>query len=194
MSKRLLFAICGQSVTNHLGRSKSSCQRICNQLISKATGKMGKSPGRQRKVDERATRSLIRCLKVKRNIPGDVAVKSLVVDSGLSFQLASLRTFSRLLNEKGYGFFQRRKKGLLTEKDRVTRVRFAKAMKTRILTNGNFWSDEVAFYLDGVSFVHKNNPMKSAEASKSRVWRKRGEGLMFTGKGSKDLAGGRPLH
>lgn len=174
--------------------SRSSCQRVSSQPISKPSEEIAKSPGRPRKVDERAMRSLIRCLKVKRASRADVTVKSLVVDSGLSFQMASRRTFSRLLNEKGYGFFQRRKKGLLTEKDRVSRVRFAKAMKTQLLSNQKFWCDEVAFYLDGVSFVHKNNPMRSATASKSRVWRKKGEGLMFTGKGSKDLAGGRRLH
>lgn len=96
---RYLRTECNQSfreIANRSGLSKSSCQRICNQSMSKATGKMGKSPGRPRKVDERAMRSLIRCLKAKS--PGDVTVKSLVVESGLSFQLASRPTLSHMLN------------------------------------------------------------------------------------------------
>ena len=52
----------------------------------------------------------------------------------------------------------------------------------------------MAFYLDGVSFVHKSNPMKEATSPLARLWRKRNEGLSLTAKGSKDLAGGRRLH
>ena len=48
--------------------------------------------------------------------------------------------------------------------------------------------------MDGVSFVHKQNPVQAAAETKSRIWRKKNEGLQFTAKGSKDLAGGRRLH
>ena len=34
----------------------------------------------------------------------------------------------------------------------------------------------VAFYLNGVSFVFKTNPLDQARAPKGRVWRKRSEG------------------
>ncbi len=36
--------------------------------------------------------------------------------------------------------------------------------------------------------------MKDARQTKSRVWRKLGEGLQLTAKGSKELAGGRRLY
>ena len=36
--------------------------------------------------------------------------------------------------------------------------------------------------------------MRDACQTKSRVWRKPGEGLQYTAKGSKELAGGRCLH
>ena len=36
--------------------------------------------------------------------------------------------------------------------------------------------------------------MKDACQTESRVWRKLGEGLQLTAKGSKELAGGRRLH
>ena len=60
--------------------------------------------------------------------------------------------------------------------------------------NPDFWTNEVAFFLDGVSFIHKYNPQSGASCSKARVWRRKGEGLKFTSKASKNLAVGRPLH
>ena len=61
-------------------------------------------------------------------------------------------------------------------------------------TNPGFWTNEVGFYLDGVSFVYKHNPLAGAVSPKARVWRKKSEGLKITAKGSKDLAGGKRLH
>ena len=51
-----------------------------------------------------------------------------------------------------------------------------------------------AFYLDGVSFVHKTRPLSDALAPRGWVWRKRSEGLQVTTKGSKSVAGGKRLH
>ena len=116
-------------------------------------------------------------------------------ESGLSFQLASRRTFSRHLNSMGYKFLQARKKGLLTDNDKKRRLRFARnTMRNCLTPNPNFFCDEVAFYLDGVSFVHKYNPFNAAMTPKSRVWRQKCEGLKITTKGSKELAGGRRVH
>ena len=60
--------------------------------------------------------------------------------------------------------------------------------------NPRFRTKEVAFYLDGVSFVYKTNPMRAAMTPKARVWHRKSEGLHITSKGSKDLAGGKRLH
>ena len=57
-----------------------------------------------------------------------------------------------------------------------------------------FWTKDVAFYLDGVSFVYKTNPMRDMVAPNPRIWRKRNEELKWTAKGSKGLAGGKRLH
>ena len=35
------------------------------------------------------------------------------------------------------------------------------------------WSKQIAFYLDGVGFVYKRNPMDQALAPRGRVWRKK---------------------
>lgn len=67
-------------------------------------------------------------------------------------------------------------------------------MKCHLSSNPNFWTEDISYYLDGVSFVYKRNPMKSATSPKVRIWRKQGKGLEITAKGSKDLAGGRRLH
>ena len=114
--------------------------------------------------------------------------------SGLSLEMASRRTFSRYLNEEGYSYLQARKKGLLSENDRKLRLRFAREMKRKVRQNPDFWTNEVAFFLDGVSFIHKYNPQSSASRSKARVWRRKGESLKFTSKASNNLAGGRRLH
>ena len=67
-------------------------------------------------------------------------------------------------------------------------------MKREMMRNPSFWTDELSFYLDAVSFVHKFNPKSGAASNQSRVWRRREEGLQLTAKGSKELAGGRRLH
>ena len=63
-----------------------------------------------------------------------------------------------------------------------------------MIRNPDFWKNEISFYLDRVSFVHKYNPKNGADSNRARVWGKREEGLKVTGKGCKDLAGGRCLH
>ena len=47
---------------------------------------------------------------------------------------------------------------------------------------------------DAVSFVHKYNPFKQASYPKGRVYRRPGEGPLYTTTGSKTLAGGRRVH
>ena len=49
-------------------------------------------------------------------------------------------------------------------------------------------------YLDGVSFVYKSNPYKEAASAHGKVYRRNNEGLMITGRGTKNLAGGKRIH
>eukprot|EP00794_Sanderia_malayensis_P013317 gene13317-biopygen10624 len=58
-------------------------------------------------------------------------------------------------------------------------------------TSPTYWTEDVLLYLDAVSFVHKSNPYEDALSPAGRVWRKLGEGLKITAKGSKDLPSGR---
>ena len=139
-------------------------------------------------------RLVIRTLKSFRRNNVHVTVRSLVEESGLSFQVASRRTYSRYLNELGYYYFSARRKGILSANDKKVRLQFARNMKQELIRNPDFWKNEISFYLDGVSFVHKSNPKSGAASNRARVWRRREEGLQVTAKGCKDLAGGRRLH
>ena len=46
----------------------------------------------------------------------------------------------------------------------------------------DFFTQHIAFYLDGISFLHKYNPINKAERPKARIWRKKGQGLNVTAK------------
>ena len=58
-------------------------------------------------------------------------------------------------------------------------------MKRVLRDHPDYYTNHVAFYVDAVSFVHKSDPRKAAIQPKSWVWRKKGEGLSITAKGSK---------
>ena len=89
----------------------------------------------------------------------------------------------------GYAFLEARKKGILLEKDFRERLKFAHKVK-RTYCN-DFFMNNISFYLDGVSFYHKYNPLNKARASQGKIWRKRKQGLSVTGKGKHVGSGGR---
>ena len=147
--------------------------------------------GRPQKVDKRDTRHILRQLKLLRSTEPNWTVKRLMEKSGIKG--VSVRTVNRLLNENGYQYVQARKKGLLSEKDRQTRFKFAK--NTYKCHRSNFWTEKVAFYFDGVSFAYKRNPKSQAQAPAGKVWCRSNEGLKSgcTAKGSKCGTGGKYL-
>lgn len=51
--------------------------------------------------------------------------------------------------------------------------------------------NNICFYLEGVSFYHKYNPLDDARVPKGKIWRKRKEGLSVTAKGTHVGSGGR---
>ena len=103
----------------------------------------------------------------------------------------STKTMQRFLHRKGYKYLHACQKGLLTETDLMKRLRFARRLKRDNSTN--FWAENISFYLDGVSFIHKYSPADQAWAPSGRIWRKEEEGLAFgcTAKGSHSGTGGR---
>lgn len=176
--------------------SKSSVLRVVkqgerrNEQIPKGQITKRKRGPRQL-LTERDKRKLKRAIMTLREKNPNFTVMEVVQCSGVSVNAASYRTFLRHIKKMGYGYYQSRKKGVLTKKDFKRRRKFARSMVTK---HEDFWTKHVAFYLDGVSFVYKTNPMSDALKAKNRLWRMRSEGLQLTTKGSKDLAGGRRLH
>ena len=172
-------------IAQECGISKSSAHRICSNKFG--NGSVTRIPsdkkrGRPRNVSERKMRLVIRTLKSFRRNNVHVTVRSLVEESGLSFQVASRRTYSRYLNELGYYYFSARRKGILSANDKKVRLQFARNMKQELIRNPDFWKNEISFYLDRVSFVHKSNPKSGAASNRARVWRRREEGLQVTAK------------
>lgn len=147
-------------------------------------------PGRPRKLSMRTERHLIRELLKLRQREGSFSVSRLMTVAGISKTDFSVRTISNAIGRHGYECLQARKKGLLTPDDLKKRVKFARKMIRR---PADFWCTDVAFYLDGVSFVYKTNPQDQGRAPKSRIYRKRSEGLSrsCTAKGKKEGTGGR---
>ena len=150
--------------------------------------------GRPHKLTERDRRKLIRTIQTLRQEDPNFTVKQLLAESGLISRPVSYRTIYREVKSAGFNFLPARKKGVLTSRDRKKRKAFAKQCKKILSAKPNFFSRDIAFYLDGVSFVHKTQPLTDALAPKGRVWRKRRESLQVTAKGSKNLAGGKRLH
>ena len=74
------------------------------------------------------------------------------------------------------------------------RLKHARVLRGILKDSPDFFTQHIAFYLDGIQFVHKYDPMNKAEKPKPRLWRKKGEGLTVTAKGTKELAGGRRFH
>ncbi len=63
----------------------------------------------------------------------------------------------------------------MSKDDREKRVEFAKRVTMEYTES--LWTKEIAFYLDGVSFVYKRNPKSQSMAPSGRVWRRPSEGL-----------------
>ena len=169
--------------------STSSVHRITSQKLPEVLKKKRASRGRKRKLSLRQERLILRSIPVLREREGSFTSKRLMQYSRI--RGISDRTIRRLLNRNGYHYLQARKKGLTSASDRMKRVAFAR----RIINNypPDVWTNKIAFYLDGVSFVYKSNPMDQARAPRGRIWRKACEGLKqgFVAKGNKAGTGGK---
>ena len=170
------------------GISKTSVQRIVSTK-DKVPENRSLSCGRKKKVTLEQEASILRSIPELREEEGSFSSRRLMERTGIRH--VTDRTIRRLLNRNGYYFLQARKKGLMSQPDKDQRVEFARKIQAQY--SPSVWTDSVAFYLDGVSFVYKTNPLDQARAPKGRVWRKRSEGLTqgCLAKGSKSGTGGK---
>lgn len=175
--------------------SRASLYRILKNengcLKRNLPGEDIKRKGRPPKLSERDERLLLRKIDVLRRKEGSFTVKRLMLEAGIDARTASCKTVRRLLHKHGYNYIQARRKGILTVADHERRLKFARKIKREYTSS--LWTDQVAFYLDGVSFVHKYKPADQARSTQGRIWRKPEEGLSIgcTAKGSHCGSGGR---
>ena len=186
-----------REIAGKVGRSAATVMRVLKESNSASRHSRTqanvtyKRRGRPRKLSSREERLLIRALHKLRRTEGNFTAKRLMNEANISESNVSVRTVARFLNSKGYFYLQARKKGLLTNNDKNLRVSFAK--KVREEYNNELWTQKIAFYLDGVAFAHKTNPLDQARAPTGRIYRKKSEGLnqYCTAKGSKVGSGGK---
>ena len=124
-------------------------------------------------MSTREERNLIRQVKCLRDREGNFTAKHLKVETNVTH--VSDRTVRRTLNKNGCRYLKSRKKGLMSQADRLGRVAFARKMLKEY--SDDFWKHGLAFYLDGTAFAYKRNPCDQAKAPRGMVWRKRSEGL-----------------
>jgi len=142
--------------------------------------------GRPKKLTDRDQRDIFRTLHKLRNEKATFSAKKIQDEAKLHH--VSTKTIHRALRKKNYYYRQSRKKGLLSASDKAKRLKFA---RVALKFDSEFWTKQITFYLDGVSFSHKYNPYAEARAVSSMAWRKPGEGLDITTKGRKEGSGGR---
>ena len=118
------------------GISKSSAHRIWHKGLTteKSTktsnGTAKRKPGPKARLTRRDKCLLLRTLVRMRKTNCNVTVMSLVKEAGLDLSLTHRRTFTRYLNSMGFNFLQARKKGLLSENDKVVWVKYARSIKS----------------------------------------------------------------
>jgi transposase len=120
--------------------------------------------GRKKKLTPEQEALILRSILELRDEEGSFSSRRLMERTGIRH--VTDRTVRRLLNRNGYSFLQARKKGLMSQTDKDQRVEFARKMQAEY--SPSVWTDSVAFYLDGVSFVYKTNPLDQARAPKGK--------------------------
>jgi len=143
-SSALLKALhqeCGVSCAELCRRYKQFAPRI---IYRHATAKGScedrrhANPGRPRKLDCRDERLIVRTLKRLRKERASFSAKKIQEEAALFH--VSLRTIHRTLRKFGYKYRQSRKKGLLSQLDKVKRLQYARRVKR---FGQQFWEEEI---------------------------------------------------
>lgn len=171
--------------------SRTTLYRILHKKSHVSTSKS--TLGRPRKVTARGERAIKKSVSKTRLEQGTVSAQTILSEAGIDVTTMCLSTVRRTLNRIGFKYLVARPKGLLTTKDMKLRVAFAKKIKAT--QNIRFWKDDLCFYFDAVSFVHKYNPYAQAIVPGSHIWRMQNEGLApgCTRKGHHVGTGGRTI-
>ena len=106
------------------------------------------SPGSPRKITKREEQ-IIHDVQQLRSTEGSFTVNRL--SEGCGFQSVPLCTMNRTLKRMNYRFCEARRKGVLTKGDQIRQLKFARDVSNKY--SPQLWTDEIYFYLDGVSSV-----------------------------------------
>ena len=166
---RLLRVESGLSIRQIVDKCKISRASVYRCLNWRNSQKNGNSRGRPRLINARQQHILERSLQKLRKEEGNFSCYRIRAESGL--QHVSLWTINRTLKRMGYNLQEARKKGILTASDHKERLQFARRVK-RTTYPADFFQREICFFLDGVSFYYKRNPLNDARAPQGKVWRK----------------------
>lgn len=184
------------------GYQKYSKATICrhmkkpfNDLVN---DKRKQNKGRPKKLTDRDRRNILRQVNVLRgrNIV-NFTVKKIKEMAGLSHRNICDESIRLVLIKAGFAYRNAARKGVLIKKDLIKRREFAERIKRILANNGReFWKTGISFYLDGVSFTHKFNPLGQAQCAKKKIWRRKSERLKFrlTTKSNNIGVGGRRAH
>jgi hypothetical protein len=151
------------------------------------------NPGRPVKLNERDERAILREAERLRETEGHFTSKRVKLLAGVDENI-SVETVRRVFRRSGLRYCHSRKKGVLKRTDLRHRLNFARKVKR--LSQEDLWKNGIGFYLDGVGFTHKTNPMDQAKSPQTMTWRRPSDGLTFerTAKGSHEGTGGRVAH
>ena len=149
--------------------------------------------GRPPKLTTREKRSILRESEKLRKSQGHYTIKRVMVNTGVHDKVCD-ETVRRVFRKAGLRYTHSRKKGVLKRADLRHRLVFAR--NVRKIAQEELWKKGIAFYLDGVGFTHKCNPMDQAMSPHTMAWRRPSDGLSFgrTAKGSHAGTGGRVAH
>ena len=137
--------------------AQRSIYRHASQQVEEVADRRRENKGRPRKLTDRDERLIIKTMKKLRTKVASFTAKKIQEEAQLTH--ISTKTIHRVLHKHGYSYLHARKKGLVTSKDKVLRLKFAK--KAKIFPK-DFWTKRISFYFDGVGFAHKTNPFAEA--------------------------------
>ena len=148
--------------------SKSSVSRILKEEKVRKDNqtKASKRRGRPCVLTCRDQRKFSRSVSQLRLIDPNFTAMDVVENNAIDCTKAKYRTFVSYFNKLGYKFHQTRKKGRLSEKDHNQSLKYARAASR---LSSSYWTNDVAFYLDGVFFIHKINALREAITPRGRL-------------------------
>ena len=127
------------------------------------------NPGRPSVLSERDRRLILQQVpKLRKEKEGSFTLEDLRTDAGVPKEVSD-STLSRVLHKEGFALRNKRRKGVLTEKDLKVRLKFAKHANKILSTD--VWCADISFYIDGVGFTHKFNPSLNARDLEGKKWR-----------------------